>query len=115
MDSKNSTARQLQFQTTINKEPISWYDGMAPKTRGEASSVYQCTEEMYFEQLEVVPPVEMSGSFFGVGEAHDYRSGGSVERSYFTKIAGKFYVMIGTHREATSAFALVVQGKLTEV
>ena len=70
--------------------PIVWtelWDAM----KENPSAWVETTEEMYWEMLEVVPPVKMTGRHFLVGEAHHSNEQGEEVYACFKKSGTRFF------------------------
>lgn len=76
---------------------VKWYDGLTAEP-------VEVTEDLYWEALEVMPPIYRKGCF-GVGEPLRHTATGEVVTYWFASRGGSFYGMVGTSGEAEAAFA----------
>jgi len=85
---------------------IKWYDDMEeePAQRYIKTQIYQCSKEMYYEQLGTVPPIYAEGIDFAVGEAYSYNDRQETTYACFKQHIGKFYVTIDSLRGAAWSF-----------
>jgi hypothetical protein len=70
--------------------PIVW-DELWDAMKDTPSAWVETTEEMYWEMLEVVPPVRMDNRKFLVGEAHHDNEQGEAVYACFKKLGTRFF------------------------
>jgi hypothetical protein len=65
------------------------------------------TEAMYWQMLEVLPPIKMLGENFLVGEANDHNENGEASYACFSKYCDKYVAKHMTVKEFIEWFAWV--------
>ena len=70
--------------------PVVWNELWAAMEETPSAWI-ETTEEMYWEMLEAVPPVKMTGRHFLVGEAHHHNEQGEAVYACFKKAGTRFF------------------------
>ena len=86
----------------LMRGPVEW-DALWAAMRKTPSAWIETTEKMYWDMLEVLPPVRMDGRKFLVGEADHHNDAGEAVYACFKKIGSKFfarYLSIGQYQYA---------------
>lgn len=74
----------------LMRGPVEW-DALWDAMKETPSAWVETTEKMYWNMLEVLPPVRMDARKFLTGEAHHHNSAGEAVYACFKKIGAKFF------------------------
>lgn len=89
------------------KSLVTWYDQIV-----QDAPPVEVTEALYFEAMDVMPPIYATGCF-AVGEALAHDNHGYPIYHWFAEIRGRYYGFCGLKAHATIAFANLRYGQAT--